>query len=268
MGNEIETYTQQANPAFEAALATRTAARDAAFFARHLRPGMRVLDVGCGPGTITLGLAQLVAPGEVVGIDLQPSLIERARALAATREQTNARFEIADVYGLPFADECFDAAFGNGVLMHLAEPVRALAQIRRVLRPGGIIGIRDPDFGAVLYAPMTPTLQRWLELRVRVRQHNGGDPFLGRNQRRLLLDAGFVGVTAGASVDSAGTPETIQRHGSFLKAQWVGLARTAVAQAWIEPTQVDATLAEIDAWTQRPDAFAATTWCEAVGHCA
>src|SRR6185503_5237822 len=112
---------------------------------------MRVLDVGCGPGTITLGLAQLVAPGEVVGIDLQPSLIERARALAATREQTNARFEIADVYGLPFADECFDAAFGNGVLMHLAEPVRALAQIRRVLRPGGIIGIRDPDFGAVLY---------------------------------------------------------------------------------------------------------------------
>jgi SAM-dependent methyltransferase len=262
----LEVYTQQANPAFEAELATRTAARDAAFFTRYLRPGMRVLDVGCGPGTITLGLAQLVAPGEVIGIDIQTSLIERAASLAKARGQTNLRFEHADLYALPFADRCFDAAFGNGVLMHLAEPMRALAQLRRVLRPGGVIGVRDPDFGAVLYAPMTPLLQRWLELRVRVRQYNGGDPFLGRHHRRLLLDAGFVDVSARACVDSAGTPETVQRHAAFLKAQLVGLARTAVAQSWMNPAQVAPTLAEIDAWTQRPDAFAATTWCEAIGH--
>ena len=266
MASEFEVYTQQANPAFEAELASRSAARDAAFITRYLRPGMSVLDVGCGPGTITLGLAQHVAPGGVIGIDIQSSLIERARALAVAHEQSNVRFEVADVYALPFADRSIDAAFGHGVLMHLAEPMRALAQLRRVLRPGGVIGIRDPDFGAVLYAPMTPLLQRWLELRVRVRRHNGGDPFLGRNIRRLLLDAGFVDVAAGASVDSAGTPDTIQRHASFLKAQWVGLARTAVAQAWMDATQVNATLAEIDAWTQRPDAFAAITWCEAVGH--
>lgn len=226
---------------------------------------MRVLDAGCGPGTITLGLAQLVAPGSTVGIDRQVALIERARALGATRAQANLRFAVADLYGLPFADQSFDAAFSNGVLMHLAEPVRALAQVRRVLRPGGIIGIRDPDFGAALYAPMTPRLQCWLELRVRVRQYNGGDPFLGRHHRRLLLDAGFVDVEAGASIDSAGTPATIQRHAAFLKSQLVGLARTAMAQAWMDPAQVDETLAEIDAWMQRPDAFAATTWCEAVG---
>jgi len=262
----MEVYTQRANPAFEAALATRTAARDAAFFTRYLQPGMRVIDVGCGPGTITLGLAQLVAPGDVIAIDSQASLIERARSLARARGQTNLRFEVADLYCLPFADRCFDAAFGNGVLMHLAEPMRALQQLRRVLKPGGVIGIRDPDFGGVLYAPMTPLLQRWLELRVRVRQHNGGDPFLGRHHRRLLLDASFVDVAARASVDSAGTSETVQRHGAFLKAQWAGLARTAVAQAWMDATQVDATMAAIDHWMQRPDAFAATTWCEAVGY--
>lgn len=265
MASEAEVYTQRANPAFEAALATRTAGRDAAFFTRHLRPGMRVLDIGCGPGSITLGLAQRVAPAEVVGVDIQPALIERARALAAAHAQHNVRFEAGDVYRLPFADACFDAAFGNGVLMHLAEPTRALAELRRVLRPGGVIGVRDPDFGAALHAPLTPTLQRWLELRVRVRRHNGGDPFIGRRLRKLLLDAGFVDVAAGASVDSAGTPETIQRHVAFMKAQWVGLARTAVAQAWLSPTQVDAALAEIDAWSQAPDAFAATMWCEAAG---
>jgi hypothetical protein len=134
-----------------------------------------------------------------------------------------------------------------------------------VLRPGGIIGIRDPDFGSALYAPMTPSLQRWLELRVRVRQYNGGDPFLGRHYRRLLLDAGFADVEACASIDSAGTPETIERHAAFLRAQLVGLARTAVAQAWMDQAQVAATLADIDAWMRRPDAFAAVTWCEAVG---
>ena len=78
-------------------------------------------------------------------------------------------------------------------------------------------------------------------------------------------EAGFVDVCARACVDSAGTPETVQRHAAFLKSQLVGLARTAVAQAWMDPTQVDETLTEIDAWMQRPDAFAATTWCEAVG---
>jgi SAM-dependent methyltransferase len=261
-----EIYTQQANPAFEAELAMRTAAHDAAFFTRYLRPGMSVLDAGCGPGTITLGVAKLVAPGSVVGIDIQAAPIERARAQKVAREQTNLRYEVADLYDLPFADQCFDAAFSNGVLMHLAEPKRALAQLRRVLRPGGVVGVRDPDFGSVLYAPMTPGLQRWLELRVRVRQHNGGNPFLGRHHRRLLLEAGFADVEAGASLDSAGTPETIARHAAFLKSQLVGMARTAVAQAWMDQTQVAATLAEIDAWMQHPDAFAATTWCNAVGH--
>ena len=69
---------------------------------RYLRPGMSVLNMGCGPGTITQGLAELVAPGRVVGIDMQPALIERAHALAASRGQTNLRFEVADLYDLPF----------------------------------------------------------------------------------------------------------------------------------------------------------------------
>src|SRR5687768_3303065 len=107
--SSVEVYTQQANPAFEAALATRTAARDAAFFTRHLRAGMSVLDVGCGPGTITQGLAALVSPGRVVGIDIQAAPVERARAIAASHAQANLHFEVANLYDLPFADRSFDA---------------------------------------------------------------------------------------------------------------------------------------------------------------
>jgi len=258
-----EVYSQQANPAFEAELAARTASQEAAFLVSYLRPGMKLLDVGCGPGSITLGLAEIVAPGQVVGIDIQSAQVEQARA--AARGIASVRFEVADIYGLPFPDASFDAAFANGVVMHLREPVRALAELRRVLRPGGIAGVRDPDFGASLYAPTTPLLERWLALRVQVRQHNGGDPFLSRHYRRLLLEAGFVRAEAGASVDSAGSPEETHRHAAFLKAILQGLARTVVAEGWMDQATVDALAAEIDAWAQRPDAFYATTWCEAVG---
>jgi SAM-dependent methyltransferase len=260
-----EIYTQQANPAFEAELAARTASRDAAFLLPHLRPGMRVLDVGCGPGSITLGLAEAVSPGEVVGVDIQPVQVEQARALAACREVRNVRFEAASVYALSFPDRCFDAAFANGVVMHLAEPVRALAELGRVLRPGGIAGVRDPDFGASLYAPMTPLLERLLALRVQVRRHNRGDPFRPRHYRRLLLEAGFTRAEAGASVEAAGCAAKTGRHAAFLKAMLQGFAPTLRAQGWLDQAAIDAMAAGIDTWARRPDAFYATTWCEALG---
>src|SRR5215207_2615574 len=87
-----EAYSQANNPAFDAQLSARTATREAAFFLPHLRPGMRLLDAGSGPGSITLGLAEVVAPGHVVGVDLQPAQVERARAIAAERGVANARF--------------------------------------------------------------------------------------------------------------------------------------------------------------------------------
>jgi SAM-dependent methyltransferase len=261
----VEVYSQQANPAFEAVLARRTAAQHAEFFVPHLRPGMHVLDVGCGPGSITLGLAELVAPGRVVGIDVQPAQVEQARTLAVTRGAANLHFEVADLYRLPFADGVFDAVFAHGVLMHLREPVRALMEWHRVLRAGGVVGLRDPDLGAVVHAPITPLLQQWLDLRVRARQHNGGDPFIGRHHRRLLLQAGFVAAEASASVGCAGSAEQVARHGAFLQAQWIGLTRTAIAQRWIDDATARAITAEIDAWMSRPDAFAATVWCQAIG---
>jgi ubiquinone/menaquinone biosynthesis C-methylase UbiE len=260
----IETYSQRGNSAFEAEMAARTASRDAAFLLPHLRPGMRLLDAGCGPGSITLGLAEAVAPGEAFGIDRQPAQVELARALAAARGVA-ARFDVGDIYRLPFPDASFDAVFANGVLMHLGEPVRALAELRRVLRPGGIAGVRDPDFGASVYSPVTPLLERWLAVRVQVRRHNGGDPFVSRRYRQLLLEAGFAHATASATVDYAGSPEETRRHAVFLVAQLGGFARTAAAQGWMDRAAIDDTAAEIDAWARRPDAFFATTWCQALG---
>jgi ubiquinone/menaquinone biosynthesis C-methylase UbiE len=175
-----ENYSQRANPGFEAQLALRTAAKEGAFFLPFLRPNMQVLDLGCGPGSITLGLAERVAPGEVVGVDLQPSQVAEAQALSAVRGVKNVRFEVADVYRLPFPDGSFDAVFAHVVLMHLREPVRALAEMRRVLPLDGIVGVRACDWGGRIHAPMTPLLEQWYALTVRIRQRNGGDPFMAR----------------------------------------------------------------------------------------
>jgi SAM-dependent methyltransferase len=165
---------------------------EGAFFLPHLRTGMRVLDVGCGPGSITLGLAEAVAPGEVVGVDLQPSQVAKAEALCVSRSVKNAYFEAADVYQLPFPDRSFDAVFAHSVLNHLCEPIQALKEIYRVLRPGGIVGVRDLDWGGRIHSPMTPLLEEWYALTVKIRERNGGNPFMGRLQRGLLVEAGFV----------------------------------------------------------------------------
>ena len=262
---EHELYVQHGRATFEAEMAKRMATQEAAFLLPHLRAGMNVLDAGCGPGSITLGLAAAVAPGKVVGIDIQPSQVEQARALAVQRGVTNVRFEAGNVYELPFPDGSFDAAFANSVLEHLREPVRALAELRRVLRPGGIAGIRDLDNGGFLIAPDTPLLQQWFNLRDRFRQYNGANFYIGRHHRRLLLEAGFVRAEASASVDSVGSLEKTRQFAVFLKAQFPALARTALAEGWIDQATVDAIVAEIDAWAERPDAFQAATRCEAIG---
>jgi SAM-dependent methyltransferase len=260
-----ETYSQRENPAFEAWIAKRSAEKEAAFLIPYLRPGMRVLDVGCGPGSITAGLADIVAPGTVIGIDRQNTQVESALALAIERRKLNLRVLAADSYQLPFAANSFDAVFAHAVLMHLSDPVRALAEVRRVLRPEGIVGVRDIDFGSVLLSPETPLLSETLALRARVRQHNGSDPFIGRRHRSLLLKAGFVSAEASASLESAGSLDETRKMGEWLKLQIEGLARTAIAERWITQRRLNEMLAELDAWAQRPDAFYAVTYCAAIG---
>jgi ubiquinone/menaquinone biosynthesis C-methylase UbiE len=260
-----EVYTFQGNAAFEAHVAMRTASRSGSHLLPHLRPGMRVLDAGCGPGTITIGLAEVVAPGEVVGVDFQPEQVEQARSLAAERGVPNARFEVANVYELPFPDGSFDAAFANSLLVNLREPVRALREIRRVLGPDGIVGVSEPDFATQVIAPATPLLEQSLALIYRAMQHNGVNPHLGRHHRRLLLEAGFARAEAMASANSSGSLAACRQLAAFRRAQLQSAGRTALAEGWVDLATLDVMAQEIDAWSERPDAFHALVVCQAIG---
>src|SRR2546429_1955490 len=135
----------------------RTAENSAAHLLPHLAPGMHLLDVGCGPGTITIDLAARVSPGETVGIDTDAGVVAKA-AEAARAAGSDARIEVGDVFDLDAPDGAFDVVHAHQVLQHLGDPVAALREMRRVCRPGGVVAARDADYAAMTWAPEEPAL--------------------------------------------------------------------------------------------------------------
>ena len=181
-------------------MAQRTAQRRASFLQPYLSAGMNLLDAGCGPGSITVGLAEMVSPGHVTGFDLSEADVERAQNRAKQIGIKNVSFEMASIYEIPYPDNTFDAAFCHGVLEHLNNPVDALAEIRRVLRPGGVVGVAMSDFSGLLVAPDDPIRQKSLDVWHKVKQRNGGNPRAGRHIRRFMREADFSRVEGSSSV--------------------------------------------------------------------
>jgi ubiquinone/menaquinone biosynthesis C-methylase UbiE len=174
----------------------RTAENSAGYLLPHLRPGMSLLDVGCGPGTITVDLAVRIAPGTAIGIDRAHAAISEARQTGGTGD---VEFKTADVYALEFDDASFDVVHAHQVLQHLTDPVAALAEMRRVLRPEGILAVRDGDYGAFIWAPPDPVLDRWLELYFQVCVRNRTSPDAGRQLLGWVSAAGFGAIEPSSS---------------------------------------------------------------------
>ena len=124
-------------------MARRTIESHGEFFLPYLRPGVSVLDCGCGPGSITLSIAQRVGNGRVLGVVFGESQIQRANESAKELGIDNAAFQQADCYSLPFEDESFDRVFSNALMEHLTDPVRAIREMLRVLKPNGVIGVNS-----------------------------------------------------------------------------------------------------------------------------
>jgi 2-polyprenyl-3-methyl-5-hydroxy-6-metoxy-1,4-benzoquinol methylase len=184
----------------------RTAEDSAAYLLPHLKSGMSVLDIGCGPGTITADLAILVAPGPVLAVDQVADVLETARAEAHRRNLSNISFGTADVHRLDFPDDAFDVVHAHQVLQHVADPVQALREMRRVCRPGGIVAVRDADYAGFIWFPQLPALDIWRDAYRQAAVANGGEPDAGRRLLSWALAAGFDDVTPTGSVWCYATP--------------------------------------------------------------
>jgi len=193
----------------------RTVENSAAYLIPHLAPGMSLLDVGCGPGTITAELAGRVAPGRVTAVEVSAEVLELARDEAGTRGRENVDFAVADVHALDFPDGRFDVVHAHQVLHHVADPVRALGEMRRVCRPGGLVAARDTDFAGYAWYPDVPELDEWLAWFRRAARANGGEPDAGRRLLSWARAAGFTDITATASVWCYATPEDRQWWGGM-----------------------------------------------------
>lgn len=198
MSGPDDTYTHGHHDSVLRSHRWRTAENSAAYLLPHLRPGLELLDVGCGPGTITADLARIVAPARVVGIDRDGGVLDEART--ATAALPSVEIRAGDVYALDFADGSFDVVHAHQVLQHLSDPVAALRELRRVTSPGGIVAARDADYGAFTWYPADQVLDRWLELYHAVARANGAEPGAGRRLLAWARAAGFDDVTASASV--------------------------------------------------------------------
>jgi len=202
-------YTHGYGQAVLSSHAHRTAENSAGRLLPELRAGMDLLDVGCGVGTITVGLAQRVAPGRVEAIDVSEQVVDATARLARDRGLAGTvHARVADVMDLPYADASFDVVHAHQVLQHLADPVEALVQMRRVLRPGGLLAVRDADYDAMRWYPDSPGLERWRTVYTDIARANGGTPDAGRRLLAWSRSAGFTDVTAGASTWCYADPES------------------------------------------------------------
>lgn len=228
---------------------------------------MTLLDCGCGLGTITIGLAKAVAPGEVVGVDMEASQVDIARSRAAELGLTNLRFQMGNVCELAFAGNTFDAVFAHALLEHLRHPVKALKEMDRVLKTGGIVGVRSPDFTGEVIAPSNPVLDAAIELWMKFRQYNGGNPYIGRHLRALLRKAGFRDTKASAFYDYVGTTEATRSSADGFSSELAGpkIVEQATQLGWADKSQFEKTVKAVREWSEHPDSFGAVAWCEAVG---
>jgi ubiquinone/menaquinone biosynthesis C-methylase UbiE len=153
-----------------------------------LQPGHVVIDVGCGPGTDLASLADAVGPeGTVIGVDADPDMVEEARRRSAETPVIDVR--LGDAHDLHLPDKSVDRARVDRVLQHVEDPVRALVDLRRVLRPGGLLGLAEPDWDTLAIDDRDLATSRAFARFIADRTRNG---VIGRQLARLATDAGFT----------------------------------------------------------------------------
>jgi len=236
----------------------RTAENSAAYLLDELSAGQDLLDVGCGPGTITCDLAERVSPGRTVGMDAAEGVLAEARAAAAERG-VRIEFEQGDIYDLRFQDSTFDVVHAHQVLQHLSDPVAALREMRRVCRSGGVVAARDGDFEAFTWFPADPALDRWLELYRQVARSNNAEPDAGRRLLHWAHAAGFTDVRATSSVWCFATPEDRAWWGG-LWAERVTASGSSLGQQMTErglatAAEREEIAAALHRWAESPDGW-------------
>lgn len=158
------------------------------------------MKVGCGPGRITSDFAYLAPSGQVTGIDSSEGIITSAQTTFPSSTQANLHFAVGDALKLDFPDNSFDIVHAHQVLVHLRDPVAALKEFHRVVRPGGVIAVRESSPAIVLsLKPDLPSLRAYWDRALMLIPKTGGNVLAGKQLEDWAKEAGFEKVVYSTS---------------------------------------------------------------------
>ena len=233
----------------------RTAENSAAYLVAHLTPGMTLLDVGSGPGTLTVDLATRVAPGLTVGVDLEPVVVAEAAAHAESKGVA-VTFVAGDVSGIEAPVGGFDVVHAHQVLQHVGDPVGVLRTMAALTADGGLVAARDADYPAMTWWPHEPLLDRWMTIYLNVARRNGANPDGGRQLLHWAQEAGLTDITYSTSTWTFASETDLNWWTELWADRIVGSRLADQAVAYGLSTREE--LADISAvwrtWAQRPGA--------------
>ncbi|KAL9607982.1 MAG: hypothetical protein Q9167_007154 [Letrouitia subvulpina] len=213
--------------------ARRTVQNSAAFLLSSLKPDMHILDVGCGPGSLTTDLATFVPQGKVTGVEPTAEPLEQAQKFATERKVSNVTFQVGDIRALPFPDQSFDIVHAHQVIQYLDDRPAAIREMGRVAKPGGFVAIREADHGTHTWYPDVEGMKDFQDLYSRAVRANGGEPDAGRQIHAWARQAGFEwsDITATASAWCFNTPD----DRAWWSSVWVGRCiESAFAKSVVE----------------------------------
>ena len=214
-----------------------------------------------------MGLTEKVR--SIVGVDLSDEGFSEAEEYARAHGIGNIEFRTGNVYGLDFADDSFDACLCHSMVETLDRPQDALLEMKRVLKPGGVLGVADVEYGGFIVAgPHAALLRRSYSISEKLWfLRKTGDPYRGRELRRLLNCAGFNNVVATSKYLCYGTDDKVKSFGTRQAEKFQGARFTHSAQKHGLATkdELNAMKEAWIKWSESPDAYAAFAWCRAIG---
>ena len=240
-----------------------------AFVKPHLKPGCRVLDLGCGPGHVSLALASAVAHGEIYGIDIEPTQVELSRQLAASRRVTNAVFEVADAAHLPFDDDFFDVVNCCDILAYIPDTRAVLSEVRRALKPGGIVHCREVIIDSSFMHPTNRAIERGWDAFACIMESDDGHPQMGKELYAHLCEAGFTDIRVSGDFDTYAATGELEIFYNLVMNWFLDTEMTNAAKSYGAATENDLSrLSEATrVWKEQPGAYAAIATGVVIGVC-
>ena len=261
-------YSMGYSEAFMKLLYRRTAEKNAAHLLPLLRPGMKVLDLGSGPGQISIGLARAVGPDGIVhGVDFDQSQVDLAYQNSNEQQVHNVVFTQDDACELDLPSGSFDAVHCHAFLMHAPRVGQVLSEAYRVLRPGGIMSAREMDVPTSYIAPsrIGGTL---FDMLGTIMEEAGGRPSIARKIKHQFTLSGFERVSFGATADVFETPEDVIFLRDFLN-DWAlsdEMKMKALEVRRYHPEGIRTWKRDVEHWADTPGAVGVFQFCHATGY--